>query len=225
MNGTAESRQQLPIGERHGLREVMARRIAPGAAHQPIEQQLHDIDQHEAGQNLIGAEAVLEEGRNRGPGHAARHTQRQHDDEGERRLPFRKEHRDCAADDGAGGELALGPDVPDIGQIGDRQTGADQGKGCCFDGELLKLPEIVVLPGPEIFDRVEEIDAQRLERIETLQREDDGASDDGERDGDDRRQHRHLPRMLAALFKQKPHGSSPLCVHAPRPSAGRSAAG
>jgi hypothetical protein len=60
------------------LRKVETLRIAPGTAHQPVEEQLRDIDQHQAGQDLIGVEARLQEGRHGGIGRAASHAEHQH---------------------------------------------------------------------------------------------------------------------------------------------------
>ena len=41
-------------------------------------------------------------------------------------LPVREEDRQDRAGDGAGGELALGADVPDVGEVAERQADGDQ---------------------------------------------------------------------------------------------------
>ena len=102
---------------------------------------MHDIDQHQAGQDFIGAEAVLEEGRNRGQGHAAQYAQHQHEQQTSAATAMSgKNTGTMAAEYSARRELALGADVPDIGEIGDAKPGADQRQRRGLDDQLLDRP-------------------------------------------------------------------------------------
>src|SRR5690606_38519112 len=56
-------RQDRVFVEADGAREAHAFRIAPDAAHQPVVEELGDVDQHQAGQYLVGVELHLAEGR------------------------------------------------------------------------------------------------------------------------------------------------------------------
>ena len=76
-----------------------------------------------------------------------------------------KHHRRNAADNGSHGQLALGPDVPDIGHVANRKPDADQNKRCCLDDELLNRPKL-----RERFDKInvkpfQRIDAPRKAKI------------------------------------------------------------
>ena len=61
-----------------GGREVEALRIAPRPAHQIVEQQLGDIDQHQAGQDLARAEAHLEQRRDQRVERPAERAEHEH---------------------------------------------------------------------------------------------------------------------------------------------------
>src|SRR5262244_166989 len=61
--------------EFRGGREVEAVRIAPGATHQIVHEQIGDIDQHQAGEDLARAEADLADRRNHGVERAAQRAE------------------------------------------------------------------------------------------------------------------------------------------------------
>ena len=99
------------------MREVEALRVAPGPAREVVEDELRDVDEHQARQDLADAEARLQEGRDEAVERAA----------GDRRaasspaapsipasVPWVRE-REPAAEHRADHELALRADVPEIG--------------------------------------------------------------------------------------------------------------
>ena len=102
-------------------REVEALRVAPGPAHEIIEKEVGDIDQHQAGQDFAGAELDLADRgdqRVERAGGGRKHEHRRQDPDagiGALRL-----HRDPASRHGPDQELALGADVPGIGEIAQR---------------------------------------------------------------------------------------------------------
>ena len=62
-------------------------------------------------------------------------------------------------------ELALGADVPVVGEVADRQADGDQDERRRLDDELLARPALG--------QRLDEIDVERRERIDAVEREDD----------------------------------------------------
>ena len=113
--------------------------------------------------------AVLEQRRDCAIGHAADHAHHQHGNQRQRRLPGGKHDRHHAAENGAHGQLAFGADVPHIGEITHGKAGADQHQRRCLHQKLLDRPLRR--------ERLDEIDIERIERIEAAQRKDDGAGD------------------------------------------------
>ena len=104
-------------------RKIQARRIAPGPAHQIVHAEIGDIDQHQAGEDFAGAETAP--CRSRGSARRARRRARR-----ESASPAAPKcptsvplvsHREPAAAHRADDELALGADVPDIGDVAERQ--------------------------------------------------------------------------------------------------------
>src|SRR5215213_2004754 len=79
VNGRADGRQHLPALEAHRFWKVEALRIAPWPAHEPVKEEARDIDEHQARQNLVGIEAVLQIGGYGAIEHAAQNTHGQHD--------------------------------------------------------------------------------------------------------------------------------------------------
>ena len=75
----AQGRQELPVLEGDRLREVVSVGVPPRPPHQPVEEVLRDVHQHQAGQDLVGSEPVAEQRRDPGPRHAAEHAQHQHE--------------------------------------------------------------------------------------------------------------------------------------------------
>ena len=69
-----QDRIERRIGELLRLRKVEPLRVAPGLVHKPREQQIGDIDEHQAHQDLVGVEARAQERRDRCPQHAALDT-------------------------------------------------------------------------------------------------------------------------------------------------------
>ena len=51
-----QSRQDLAVVEGAAVGEIVPLRIAPWPARQIVEQELRDVDEHQAGQDLVGAE-------------------------------------------------------------------------------------------------------------------------------------------------------------------------
>jgi hypothetical protein len=127
---------------RSRFRKVHAGRIAPGAADQPVEKQLGDIDQHQAGQNLVGVEMRLEQRRDGGEHGAADGAHDQHQRQHQRRVPVVEHDRQDRTCDCAHGELAFGADVPVVGAIADRETDGDQDQRCRLDRQFMQRPDL-----------------------------------------------------------------------------------
>ena len=106
--------------------KVQALRIAPGAADQIVHAEIGDIDQHQAGEDFAGAEAHPADRRNQPVQGAAECAQDQHD----RQHPMPdigavSTHGEPAAAHGADHKLPLGADIPDIGDVTQRETDRD----------------------------------------------------------------------------------------------------
>ena len=78
-----------------------------------------------------------------------------------------KEDRQDRAEDRADDELALGADVPGVGEVAERQADRDQDDRRRLDDQLLERPAVG--------QRLDEVDVERLERIDAVEREDDEA--------------------------------------------------
>src|SRR5262249_16341762 len=116
-----------------------------------------DIDQHEAGQDLAGAETVLQQGGYGAPSKAAGHAQNEHQESRKGRLQAGQDNRDHAAGDGADNELPLGSDIPDLGGGAEAEAGGNQNHRSSLDRKLFKRPS-----------RYEWLDEQHVERMQRL---------------------------------------------------------
>ena len=129
--------------EDHGLREVEAHRIPPGAAHQIIKQQLRHIDEEERRQDLVDAETHAQKGGNRAVERAADHGEDHH--QGQHPHPrIGAVGGECepGAENGADDELPLRSDIPQIGAKAVGQTDGDDDKRRRLHGDLAQRPRI-----------------------------------------------------------------------------------
>ena len=195
-----QQRQQLPALERHGLREIISLGVAPRPTHQPVEQQLRHIDQHQTGQDFIGPEAVLQSRWNSREHRPAETTKHQHHNQRQRRLPGGEIDRDRRTEQRPDRQLSLGADIPNIGGIANRQPRPDQHQGRRLDDQFLDRPERGY--------RLNEVDVERLGRVEAEAGEDDPSGHHGDRDRQQRRQQRHRPGALTAFFQDYLHGAA-----------------
>ncbi len=119
--------------------EIHAVRIAPRPAHQIVHAEIGDIDQHQTGEDFAGAETHPANRRDQRVERAADRAQEQHG----RQHPMAGvgavgAHGEPAAADGADDELALGADIPDIGDVTERQADRDHHQRRRLDGDLLQ---------------------------------------------------------------------------------------
>jgi hypothetical protein len=125
--------------EFRGGREIESSRIAPGTAHHVVEEKIRHIHQHQAGENLAGAEPDFADRRDQRVKCTGRGTEQQHRGKypgpGVGAVRF---HRQPTAGDGADQELSFGADVPDVGKIAQRQTNGDHHQRCRFDRDFLQ---------------------------------------------------------------------------------------
>ena len=165
------------------MREVEALRIAPGPAHQIIEDELRDIDQHEAGQDLVDAEPGLQEGRDQAVERAAddaeQQHERQHPEAGIRAVGLEGEP---AAEHGADHVLALGADVPEIGAKAIGQADGDERQRRRLDEEFLQRPGIA--------QGLEHIDVEGRDGRASHQPDDEAGDQERGDEGGDRRERR-----------------------------------
>ena len=202
--------------ERGRGREIEALRIAPRPAHQIVEQQVGDIDQHQAGEDFAGAEAHLAQRRDQRIERAAERAEHQH----------RRQHpgagigamgddREPAAAHRADDELAFGADIPDIGEIAERQADRDHHQRRRLHGDFLQREGIG--------QRLDEIDVERR-RPDSCRAARTGSpsSPASARSRAAATAMRDLGRAFGAPLKHQLHAPPP-CRFAPtrRPSAGR----
>ena len=86
-------RKQLSLVEGTAVGKIVPLGIAPRPARQIVDQELRDIDQHQAGQDLVGAEADFQQRGDRRVGHAAEDAEDQHQRKHQRPVPVREEDR------------------------------------------------------------------------------------------------------------------------------------
>ena len=120
-------------------REIHALGIAPRSAHQIVHAEIGDIDQHQAGEDLAGAETHPADRRNERVERAAERAQEQHG----RQHPMAGvgaigAHGKPAAADRADDELPLGADVPDIGDVTERKADRDHHQRRRLHGDFLQ---------------------------------------------------------------------------------------
>ena len=176
-------------------------RVSPRPSNQPVEEILRDVHQHQTREDLVGSEPVAEQRGDRGPRHAAEHAHQHHERKREGRCDVRRQDRNGAARDSARRELALGADVPEVRPEADRETGADQHQRGGLHDELLDRPQ-----GRH---RLDEVDVERMQRIEPARGENDAAHQDRECDGDHGRGRGHHRTRLRALLELQPHAAAP----------------
>ncbi len=196
--------------ELRGGREIEPGRIAPGTAHEIVEKKVRHIHQHQAGKNLAGAKPDLADRRYQGIERPRRRAEQQHRGHhpmsGVGALRF---HGEPAAGDGADQKLSFGSDVPDVGEITERQTDRDHHQRCRLHRNFLQ--RITVGQG------IDEIDAKRGDRILAENRKQDAHGHDRQTDCDQRRNQRDRVRPLGALFKHQLHGPVPSAPDCFRP--------
>src|ERR1700730_3873062 len=121
-----QNRNRRDRVEGRGGREIVSLWVAPGTANEIIQKQIGDVDQHQAGENFARAELRLADRRDEGIERAAQSAEHEH----------RRQHplpgvgtirldREPTARDSANQELPLGSDVPDIGEVAERQAERD----------------------------------------------------------------------------------------------------
>lgn len=195
-------------------RKVETLGIAPRTAHEIIEKQVGDIDQHQAGQDFAGAEldpADRRDQRIERAGHGAQQQHcRQDPDAGIGAVGL---HREPASGHRADQELAFGADVPGVGEIAQRQADRDHHQRRCLHRDLLQRIAVG--------ERVDEIDAKRRDRVFAENDEQNAHGHDRQPDRDQRRNQRDRVRPLGAFFKHQLHEPLPSVPGWPRPSTGR----
>ena len=194
-------------------REVEAFRVAPRTAHQVIEQEIGDIDQHQAGEDFAGAEPHLADRRYQGVQRAADRSQQHH----RRQYPRAgvgalRLHRKPGSGDGTDQELSFSADVPGVSEIAEREADRDHHQRRCLDRDFLQ--RIAVDEG------IDEVDAERGNRVLTEDRKQDAHGHERQADRDQRRNQRNRVRPLGALFKHQLHAPLPSAPECFRPSAG-----
>lgn len=206
--------------ERSRFREVHALRVAPRATHEPVEKELGHIDQHQARQYLVRIHMRLQEGRYRREERSAKHAEKHHQRQYQRRLPIVEKYRQGRAGDCAHDELTLCADVPVVGAEADGEPDADQDQRRRLDREFVQRPDLA--------QRLHEKAVERGYRILAEKCEHHAAEDDGQRKCDERRKDGKQRRGLRALFEFNAHAPLPRLRpglapgHACRPSGGRS---
>ena len=204
-------RDRIELG---GGREVEARRVAPWPTHEIIEQEVGDIDQHQAGEDFAGAEPNLAYRRYQGIERACDGTEQQHRGQHPKaRVGALRLHREPATGDGPDQELSFGPDIPGVGEITQRQADRDHHQRARLHGDFLQ--RISVGQG------IDEVDDERRNRILAKDDEQDAHGHDGEADRDQRRNQRNRVRSLGALLKHQLHAPLPFRPGCFRPSAGQ----
>ena len=188
--------RRLQEGDR--LREVVAVRVLPRPVDEVVEKLLGDVDEHQADEDLVGVEAVAQQGDDRRPEHAAEHAAGEHRQEEPVAGVLAREHRDAAGGDRADDELPFGADVPDVGAKAHRQAERDQQQRRRLDRELGQRVDAL--------HRLDEEDREAAQRVLAEENEQAGADDDRDRERDQRRGDRHRPRRLGARLKPE-HGS------------------
>ena len=106
-------------------------------------------------------------------------------------------HRKPAAAHRADDELAFGADIPDIGDVAEREPNGDHHQRRRFDDDLLQREAVG--------QGLDEIDVERADRILAHDREQDRKGDDRQRHRDQRRSDRNDGRPFGALFKHQLH--------------------
>ena len=150
--------KQRGVIEHACLRKIEAVGVAPGAVHQPGNEELRNIDQHQRHQDFIGIEAGAKCGWDGGPRHATCHAGKRkqwQEDGGFERAVERQ--RSPACSDGARNVLALCANVPYIGAKAHRKADRDQHQGCGLQEELGDALKI--------FERKQEEHAHRVNRV------------------------------------------------------------
>jgi hypothetical protein len=162
-----EPRDLRRLQESDRLRKVVPGRVLPRAVDQVAEHLIGDIDEHQADEDLVGIEAVAEEGHDAGPGHAADDTADDH--RGDDPAPGLRPggHGDAAGGDSAEDELAFGADVPDVGAEADGEAEADENERRRLDRELGECVDAL--------QRLEEEDLQAAHRVLAEEQEECGA--------------------------------------------------
>jgi hypothetical protein len=138
LSGFYDPRQNCILGKIAGFRKVEAFRIAPRAPHRPVEQELRDIDQHQACQDLVGVEPRFQKCRNRRIGGPADHPADQHQRQHQGRFPTVKHHRQDRSRHRTDDELAFRTDIPVVGTVTDRQADSDQDQRRRLDRQLMQ---------------------------------------------------------------------------------------
>jgi hypothetical protein len=98
-------------------------------------------------------------------------------------MPAREQDRDQRPGDRPDRQLALGADVPDVGHVADGKAGAHQDQRGRLDDELFDRPQ-----GGH---RLDKIDMERIQRVETARRKDDGTGEQSQSDRHNRRKPDH----------------------------------
>ena len=111
-----EGGQKRPAFEADRFREIVAVRIAPRAAHQPVEEKLCDVHEHEAGEDFVHPESVSEQGGDARPRHSSERAEQEHRGQHQEGVPTRRENGHRGAGDGPGRELTFRADVPEVGR-------------------------------------------------------------------------------------------------------------
>ena len=191
-------------------------RIAPWAAHQPVKEQLGDVDQHQADEDFVGVEAGFQECRNAGKQSTADSPHNQHQRQNKRRLPLRHENRQHGAADRPHSKLTLGADIPVVGAIADRQPHRDQDQGGRLDCQFVQRPDFQ--------QRLDEKAVQCVDGVLAQHPEHNGAGNQRQNQGQNGRENRKQAGCAGASFKLNAHWQAPSgrCCHGYRPSAGQS---
>ena len=191
----ADARRRIE-GRRGG--KVHSLRIAPRTAHHVVEAEIGDIDQHQAGEDFAGAEIHAADRRDKTVERAAERAEHEHG----RQHPMADigavgAHGKPTSAHCAGDELAFGADVPDVGDVAEREPNRDHHKRRRLDGDLLE--------GERVGQRLDEIDPDRVHRVLAHDREQDREGDDRQHHGDQGRCDRDHRRPFGPAFKHQLH--------------------
>ncbi len=206
------------------LWKIIALRVAPRAADQPVEKQLRDIDQHQAGQDFVGVETRLQKCGNARVERAAGNAHQKHQRQDHRRMPLGIENRQDRARDRPDRELALGADIPVVRAVTDRKPDRDQDQRCGLDGQFMQRPDFQKRLDKETVERRARVLAERPEQ--------DRPADQCQHQRQKRRENRKQRRDAGTLLQFNAHALPPARTawrqgsngsHGCHPSSARSA--
>src|SRR5499426_1552212 len=196
-----KEREERVVGELDGDREVVAVRVPPWPEDEVLHEQVRDVGQHEAHQDLVRVQLRAQERRDRRPKHPADRAGEDHARQRPGAPVLLEVDRDAGREDPTEVHLPLGADVPDVGAEPDREPERDQAERRGLEEELAHAVRVA--------DRVDEVDPERAHRILAERREDREADDQRQRGGEQRREPLHRARGHGAADElEGQHGAN-----------------